>query len=130
MERHVTILGVLYLVFGLMGVFAAILVFVLVTGGGLISGDRDAILITGAVGTAVGAFLMIVSLPGVICGIALLRRLSWGRILALIVGALNLLNIPLGTALGIYTIWAMMNPEITAMFDRKAVSSTPAGRPS
>lgn len=44
----------------------------------------------------------------VIVGAGLLMRLSWARMGALILGGLNLLNIPFGTALGIYTMWALL----------------------
>jgi hypothetical protein len=38
----------------------------------------------------------------------------------LILGALNLFNIPFGTALGLYTFWVLLNDEAGALFARKA----------
>lgn len=40
----------------------------------------------------------------------LFQRQSWARVLGLILGFLALLRIPLGTALGIYTLWVLL-PE-------------------
>ena len=40
-------------------------------------------------------------------GYALLTRQPWGRIFAIIFGILALINLPLGTALGIYTLWVL-----------------------
>jgi hypothetical protein len=116
MEKHVTVLGILYIVFSSLGVSLAILIFWAVVGGGLISGDTEAIAITAIVGSAVSGFLMFVSLPGIVGGIWLLQRKSWARILVLILGFLNLIDIPFGTALGIYTIWVLMNDETIKLF--------------
>ena len=40
-------------------------------------------------------------------GIALLRVRRWGRIVALIAAVLALFKFPLGTALGVYTLWVL-----------------------
>lgn len=38
----------------------------------------------------------------------LLERQSWGRVVGIIAGILALLRFPLGTALGIYTLWVLL----------------------
>ena len=43
----------------------------------------------------------------VLTGWALLTRQTWGRILAIVFGVLALIHFPLGTALGIYTLWVL-----------------------
>lgn len=40
-------------------------------------------------------------------GFGLMRRKPWGRPLAIVMGILMLLKFPLGTALGIYTLWVL-----------------------
>lgn len=40
-------------------------------------------------------------------GYALLTRQPWGRVLAIVFGVLALIHFPLGTALGIYTLWVL-----------------------
>lgn len=40
-------------------------------------------------------------------GYALLTHQPWGRILAIVFGILALIHLPLGTALGIYTLWVL-----------------------
>jgi hypothetical protein len=116
MEKHVTVLGVLYIAFGALGILAAIVVFTAVVGGGILSGDSEAMAITAIVGPAITLFLLILSAPGVIGGIFLLKWRPWARILILILGFLNLLNIPFGTILGIYTIWVLLKNETTRLF--------------
>jgi hypothetical protein len=111
MQKHITILAVLHVAFSGMFLLAAVVAFMAIVGGGLLSGDAEAIGITAGVGILVAIILFIFATPGLIGGIALLRRKSWARILVLILGCLNLLNIPFGTVLGIYTIWVLVQPE-------------------
>ena len=67
---------------------------------------------TAAIGATAFLFLLTpISVAGIIGGIGLLKRRSWARILLLIVSVLQLLDIPLGTALGIYTIWVLIQDE-------------------
>ncbi len=40
-------------------------------------------------------------------GYALLTRQPWGRVLAIVFGILALIHLPLGTALGVYTLWVL-----------------------
>ncbi|CAN5151857.1 MAG: hypothetical protein ACR2GW_09895 [Pyrinomonadaceae bacterium] len=118
MQQHISILGALYIVFGALGLLAAVIVFVSVVGGGLLSGDREAIAVTSGVGFFVALLIAILSLPSLAAGIGLLKRRSWSRLLALIVGCISLLNFPFGTALGIYTLWAMTRPETQSLLSR------------
>ena len=116
MQQHATILGWLH-IFGnalmfLMGFF----VFALLWGIGVTSGDAEAARILGIIGTSVGAFLVLLGIPGVVAGYGLLRGKAWGRILALVVGFLGLVNFPLGTAIGIYTLWALLQDSASDYF--------------
>ena len=64
----------------------------------------------------VAVFLIVLSLPGIIAGIGLLQRRSWGRILAIIVAIFNLLNVPIGTVAGIYALWILMDERAHEFF--------------
>ena len=68
------------------------------------------------VGTALFFFLLVLALPGIIAGIGLLKLYPWARILAIVLSALNLLNVPFGTVLGIYGLWVLFNKETEALF--------------
>jgi hypothetical protein len=111
MQKHITILAVLYIAYSGIVLLGAVIAFLAIVGGGLLSGDAEAIGITTGVGTLVAVFLFILAAPGLIGGIGLLKKSSWARILVLIIGCLNLLNFPFGTGLGIYTIWVLVQPE-------------------
>lgn len=45
-------------------------------------------------------------------GAGLRRRTTWARTLALVVGLLNLVNVPPGTLLGDYTLWVLTQPDV------------------
>jgi len=51
----------------------------------------------------------VLGLPGIIGGWALITERRWGRPLVLVLGVLNLFNLPIGTAVGIYTLWALLS---------------------
>ena len=118
MKEHVTIVGCLHIAFGLMGALGGTIVLILITGGGLMSGDPDAIMITGIVGPAIASVLFLFSIPAIVGGIALLKRAAWARYLVLVLGCLNLPAVPFGTILGIYTIWVLSRPETAALFTK------------
>ena len=56
---------------------------------------------------AIGSLLLLMGALGVTVGWGLLERQTWARPLAIVLGLLNLLHIPFGTALGAYTLWVL-----------------------
>ncbi len=56
-----------------------------------------------------GGWLVISAILGFMVGWGLLERQSWARPLAIFLGVLALFHPLLGTALGIYTLWAMLS---------------------
>ncbi|HEX8128379.1 MAG TPA: hypothetical protein VF527_04700 [Pyrinomonadaceae bacterium] len=111
MQQHITILGWLYIAFGALGVLAALFVLLVMGGTGLISGDAQSAALLSGIGLFIAVIVAILSVPSIIAGWGLLKRKSWSRLLAIVLGALNILNFPFGTAVGIYTIWALTQTE-------------------
>ena len=60
--------------------------------------------ILGLVGVVIAGF----AIAGLIAGIGLMARAPWARMLAIVVGCISLIHFPLGTALGIYTLWVLV----------------------
>lgn len=56
----------------------------------------------------VGWIILIRAAAGLAAGIGLLQRSPWARVLTLVVAFTSILSLPLGTALGIYTIWVLL----------------------
>jgi hypothetical protein len=124
MKSQIELVGILHTVYSGIGILIAIACFVLLSGIGWFSGDPTALGILTVVGSVIAVFLTVVSVPGLIAGIGLLRRRPWARILAIVVSCLDLFNIPFGTALGVYTFYVLMNDEAIQL-----LSETPAGPP-
>lgn len=130
MEQHVTVVGVLRIGFGALGIVAAIIVLLVAiivfgatVGPGVLSGDQEALRILTAIGSGVGLvlsgvalLLVLLSVPGIIGGIGLLKLKPWARYLVLVLAVFDLFNIPIGTAVGVYTIWALMQDETAQLF--------------
>lgn len=120
MEKHITLVAALNIGFGFLGIIIAFIVFTAVVGSGLLSADPEAVAVTSIVGTSVTGFIFILSVPGVIGGFGLLKRKSWARILVLIIAVLNLLFIPVGTLIGIYELWVLLNDDVIQLFEQKS----------
>ncbi|HUJ13379.1 MAG TPA: hypothetical protein VL284_06250 [Thermoanaerobaculia bacterium] len=122
MQQHVRTLGWLYIIYGGILDVLAIVLFLILGGAGALSGDRQAFFVTSAVGIGVGAILLVISIPGIIAGIGLLKFQQWARVLALVLAVLHVLSFPLGTALAVYAFWVLLNAQTTPLFERPAVT--------
>lgn len=111
MQTHLTVIGAIYSALGAILLGIAAIAVVAIAGGGLISGDPQAIAITSTVSGFVGVLLLIPAVPFLVGGIGLLKGAAWSRIVVLVLGCLCLLAVPLGTILGIYTILMLSKPE-------------------
>ena len=49
--------------------------------------------------------ILLFAVPSIIGGIALLNKKKWALTLVLVLGCFKLFTFPIGTAIGIYTIW-------------------------
>ena len=58
--------------------------------------------------TAIGTVVLIKAGLGFVAGWGLLRHEPWARMLTIVLSFLALLNIPFGTALGIYSLWVLL----------------------
>jgi hypothetical protein len=122
MERHVTFVGALQIGYNAFGILAAMATFMFIVGGGLVvglvSGEEGVVIpITFFVGTAISMWLLLLSVPGIVGGIGVLRHQSWARYLVLVLSILDLASVPIGTAVGAYSIWVLVQDETEKLFD-------------
>jgi len=87
-----------------------------------------AVPVLAAIGLFVCVLCLVVGLPGLVGGIGLLQYQPWARITIIVISALDLIHIPIGTALGIYGFWVLLSPETEAMFKRPAMPAMPQQR--
>ncbi|HLJ74061.1 MAG TPA: hypothetical protein VKU62_05715 [Thermoanaerobaculia bacterium] len=128
MQQHVRILGWLFIVYSAIIDVIALIVFAVLGGAGALSGDRQALMVTGAVGVGIAILLFLISVPGILAGLGLFKYQQWARILALVLAVLHLFSIPLGTALGIYAFWVLLDPQATPLFEARGVAVTTVGK--
>jgi hypothetical protein len=125
MQQHIKILAVLHIVFGGLGLFAALIVLMVFGGvAGIVhmsDTTQDGVLggaVVGLIGAVIVGIVMVISLPGLIAGIGLLTFQPWARILTIVLSVIELPGFPFHTALGIYGLWVLLSNEGAALFDR------------
>lgn len=130
MQTHVKVLGVLQL---LWGVFALLLAAGVFFGFNLLgafigaSGDPDAAIggtVLGLLGVVGGAVLFASASLSLLCGWGLLTCKSWARILGIILCALSLIKVPIGTAFGIYGLWVLFHKDTERLFASPGVPTS------
>ena len=119
MDKHVKLIGIFWIVLGSISFLGGFIIFGVLLGISFFPDlGNEAPSILRIVGSSVGLFLWILSVPKIICGIGLLKRYEWARILTLIIAFLGLLNIPLGTALGIYSFIILLKDDTIKLFNK------------
>jgi hypothetical protein len=121
--QHVVILGWLFVIGNMIFLAIGAFVFLILTTVGLTVPDPEARPILLVVGPAVGLLLSAIGLPGLLAGYGLLTRKPWARVLAIVVAILGLLNVPIGTLIGIYALWVLFSAPVEAYFEVPAATS-------
>lgn len=109
--RHLRLLAVLWMAMGGLRLFAAAAVYIV----GQFVFVRIPIpfmqeRILGGLMTIIASFLLFKAILAFVAGWGLLEYQPWGRMFTLVLGFLALLLPPVGTALGVYTLWVLL-PE-------------------
>ncbi len=117
MRQHVPIVAWLNIAGSILLLLIGGFLMLLLPSIGAISGDRSALGVLSTVAVGVTCLLGMLAIPGLIAGIGLLRRSSWGRILAIIVGFIDLLNFPIGTVIGAYSLWVLFQDAAGPYFE-------------
>jgi hypothetical protein len=124
MKQHVSFVGALHVGFGILGLLGALsiyLIFRFVIG--FVEYDPIASQLIPFLGNTVAIIVIFFSSLGIIGGIGLFSYRPWARVLVLIVSAINCLNVPIGTAKGVYSIWVLMQRETIDLFEPPQASS-------
>ena len=124
MPSHVDFVGVLFIVWGLLttliGVstlaLGAAAVALMASAGREGGGGGFAAGLTAVVFATLAILAIIWGTAHVVVGVPLRRRRPWARMLALMLGSVDLLLLPYGTALGVYALWVLLNEKGKALF--------------
>ena len=114
METHVKILGLLYILAGGFGGLVSLIFFLLMSGpsNAAAYGPVSGYMVTGWM-----MLMLVIAVPTIVVGIGLLGFQRWARVSATIIAIFELLNFPLGTAMGVYALWVLMSAETDPLFN-------------
>ena len=123
MSTHVDLVGILFVLWGLLTTLVGLSTLALGVGAfALLSSGASAgsgQFAAGIVATAFITLALIAIVWGashIVVGVPLRRHRPWSRVLALTLGSVDLVLLPYGTALGCYTLWALLNEEGKKLF--------------
>jgi hypothetical protein len=123
MASHIDLLGILFIVWGLLTALVGVSTLALGVGAvALITsanreGGQFAAGLLAAAFTALAIIAIIWGSAHVVVGVPLRRHKPWARILALVLGSIDLLLLPFGTALGAYALWVLLGESGKKMFE-------------
>lgn len=125
MARHVDFVGVLFVVWGVVTALIGLSTLALGVGGASLATSPN--LAGGvAVGVTAAAFITLAVIAivwgagHVMIGVLLRRHRHRARLAALMVGSIDLLLLPYGTALGCYALWVLLSERGKALFGTAA----------
>ncbi len=125
-QEHVRLVGILWLALSAFNVVAGLVLLMVATEliphiqqSGQAGSDFPGEFLTTLLGV-IGLTILIKAVAGFAAGYGLLRREPWGRMLTLVLSFLALFNFPLGTALGIYSLWVLFPAESEREYEEAA----------
>ena len=120
LDRHKRVLGILYVISGALTFFGMLVLnaFLSVIFAFAVKEadpeDQRILELVGSFAQYVPALIILFfSVPTLIAAFGLLTRKSWATLFALIVGCLKLFSFPIGTAIGVYSIWIYSEDQKT-----------------
>ena len=123
MKSHVDFVGVLFIAWGLLTVLVGVSTLALgvgavalITSASRGGGGQVAAGIMAAAFTTLAFIAILWGTAHVIVGVPLRRCTPWSRLIALMLGSVDLLLLPYGTALGVYAIWVLLNEDGKKLF--------------
>ena len=107
---NIRTLGIFWIIYSVLHLIPGVILFFVSMGIPWVHWHMDIEeLFAGAVLSTIGGLLSLASVLGVIAGWGLLDRRPWARMFAIVLGCLALLNIPFGTALGVFTLYVLLS---------------------
>ncbi len=121
MNTHVRVISVIDIVLGSVTVLAGVALLIAFLTGAAALSQTSAVTSGVLMGATLfgSTFLIALGVLGIVVGIKLVELVSWARIAQIIFGVLQLFNFPLGTAFGVYSLWAMLSDEGRELFEHK-----------
>lgn len=120
MKKHVTVVAAIQVgwsILVLLGAFGSLIG--LSIGRAAVGDDEVADSILKILSITVPLFLGLMATLGLVGGIALFAYKQWARYIIIVLSAIGLLFIPIGTLKGVYFIWVLLQNETIKLFEDK-----------
>lgn len=111
MRTHIKVVAIVNIIFGALGVLGGLGVLLGGTFGSLMSGSFVGAIAGTAVSATIGILLACLAGVRVLAGFGLMSGKSWARYAIIVVSALGLFNLWVGTIFGIYSLWVLLSSE-------------------
>jgi hypothetical protein len=120
MAIHLRTLAVLLIAMGIGGGLLS-LIWMIANGGpsGLLLAFDDASSILGPIAVGIVFLNVLLAIPMVMTGMGLLRIQGWARTMGMVVCALAIISIPVGTMIGAYGMWVLTSMEVEPLFENR-----------
>lgn len=118
LSRHIQLLALLWFAVSVFHLIGGVVLLVLVNT--LFRDMTQLPAFVQAILSTVAGWLLIKAFVGFAAGCGLLQRERWARPLALVLGFIELVHVPFGTALGIYTLWVLLAPNAEQEYEELA----------
>ena len=127
-QEHIRLLGILWLALSALNAVAGVVLFIIANTlfahlheMGVVPPDVPAGFLRSLFST-IGILILAKAALGFFAGWGLLRREPWARMLTIVLSFLALFHFPLGTSLGIYSLWVLLSTRSEREYEQ-AISS-------
>lgn len=125
MKKHVTVVAAIQVGFGILGLIAALALFIVFNFVKTqVAHDEVASTVIQIIGTSLPLMVGFLSTLGLVGGIGLFGYKPWARYIVIVVSALGLLNIPIGTLKGVYFLWVLLQNDTIRLFENRNQQQT------
>ncbi len=123
MAIHLRALAIALIAMGIGGGLFS-LIWMIASGGpsGLVNAFSDLSSVIGPMVVGIVFLNIFLAVPMVMTGMGLLRAQGWARTMGMVVCALAIINVPLGSMLGGYGLWVLTSLEIEPLFENRGDS--------
>ena len=122
---HIDFLGAIFIIWGVLTLLVGTSTLALGIGAAALitsasregSGGEFAAGLTAVAFTTLAVIAIIWGVAHMVVGVPLRRRRHWARLAALMLGSVDLLLLPYGTALGAYALWTLLREDAKKVFE-------------
>jgi hypothetical protein len=125
MRKHVTLVAAIQIGFSLLGLIGAMAIVFGLNIARSVVDDPMAENVLGFLSVSLPLLVGAISTLGLVGGIGLFGFKQWARYIVIVVSAVGLLNIPIGTLKGVYFLWVLLQNDTIKLFEKGPAASAP-----